>query len=103
MSGTTSNLVAVGSRGIGSFDLNYYQVRSERFNGRMSSLQSTDISRSLRVFHHFSSPTPSIFGGGNLVTYEKVLIELLNNAGNPNTRRTKFDVKWKNGGADSWI
>ena len=33
------------------------------------------------------------------MTYEKVLIELLNNAGNPNTRRTKFDVKWKNGGA----
>ena len=34
-----------------------------------------------------------------MTTYEKVLIELLNNAGNPNTRRTKFDVKWKNGGA----
>ena len=92
--------VANGSRGINSFDLNYYQIKQ-------GVVQWTDVigtvyghfSALYAYFITFSSPTPSTFGGSNMVTYEKVLIELLNNAGNPNTRRTKFDVKWKNGGA----
>ena len=92
--------VANGSRGINSFDLNYYQTRG-------GIVQWTDVIGT--VYGHFSalyayyivfgSPTPSTFGGSNMGAYEKVLIELLNNAGNPNTRRTKLDVKWKNGGA----
>jgi len=92
--------VANGSRGINSFDISYYQMKG-------GNVQWTDVigtvyghfSALYAYFITFASPTPSIFGGSNLGTYEKVLMELLNNAGTPNTRRTKFDVKWKNGGA----
>ena len=89
--------VAVGSRGIGSFDLNY-QVRSNGSMDGCHSARSADISPLSTRISSLSSPTPSIFGGGNGDLRE----------GSDRTsqqrwqsqhRRTKFDVKWKNGGA----
>ena len=99
--------VANGSQGINSFDLNYYQLGLSGRLGGSGAVQWTDVigtvyghfSALYAYFITFSSPTPSTFGGSNMNAYEQVLIELLNNVGIPNTRRTKFDVKWKNGGA----